>query len=110
METVMIEVPAALYVRIFEAYEEGTSEAIVDCLADLAGNKAQGTTAKKNAAFAYPRPGKGTITGMVWDIADRLLRETGEVTRDAVIRASAAEGININTANTQYSHWKKANS
>jgi hypothetical protein len=65
------------------------------------GAKSQSTT--KHSA----RPGQGTITGRVWEIADELVAKTGSAERDAVVTACVTEGINVNTANTQYSHWKK---
>jgi hypothetical protein len=45
----------------------------------------------------------------VWEIADRILKETGTANREAVTKACMQEGININTASTQYSYWRKAN-
>jgi 5-methylcytosine-specific restriction protein B len=55
------------------------------------------------------RPGKGTKTGRVWEIADEAIAQTssGSV-RDAVLREALSENINANTATTQYSRWQKA--
>jgi bifunctional DNA-binding transcriptional regulator/antitoxin component of YhaV-PrlF toxin-antitoxin module len=54
---------------------------------------------------AEPQP--DSKTGRVWAIADRISKESGaRATRKQVIEASMAEGINRNTAATQYSLWK----
>ena len=57
------------------------------------------------------RPSAGTKTGMVWDLADALFRQTGRVPSagevvEAYLRLDP--GHNRNTAQTQYSQWKKA--
>lgn len=56
------------------------------------------------------KPAKGS-TGKVWDIADRVMAETGLVIgnkqlRTAIIEACKLEGINEGTAATQYGKWK----
>lgn len=48
-------------------------------------------------------PTKGA-TAKVWEIADGV----GKADRAAIIAACVAAGINIATAGTQYSKWKKA--
>jgi bifunctional DNA-binding transcriptional regulator/antitoxin component of YhaV-PrlF toxin-antitoxin module len=54
------------------------------------------------------RPAAGTRTGRVWEIADRISAEKGrQASRGQVIEASVSEGINPNTASTQYHHWKQ---
>ena len=54
-----------------------------------------------------PRPAPGTRTGRVWEIADQISRETGNVAaRRDVIERVAAEGGNLATANTQYQYWR----
>jgi hypothetical protein len=63
----------------------------------------------EGAATQYPRPRIGTITGRVWEIADQIQKQSGKTEREAVIKACMGEGININTASTQFSYWKKAN-
>lgn len=106
METVLIQIPAELYTTIYARHGEETSNAITECLQSLLDdNESQsGTTGVEH----FMRPGKDTITGRVWDIADQLLQETGEMDRAAVVTACIKEGLNMNTANTQYSHWKNA--
>lgn len=56
-----------------------------------------------------PRPSKGTVTRRVWEIADEISAKRKSVApRSEVIDAAVSEGINANTANTQYGHWKRA--
>ena len=52
------------------------------------------------------QPTKGTITARVWEVADSLSSEQTPARRDDVIHACVHEGINGNTASTQYSVWK----
>lgn len=57
----------------------------------------------------HSRPGAGTQTGRVWEIADELSRQKGErARRSEVIRRFTDEGGNARTANTQYQYWKHA--
>lgn len=109
MESIAVQLPSALYTSIYERYGEQTSATITTFLAQLLVTEVPELTRVETGAFSYPRPGAGTKTGRVWEIADRILKQTGEVDREAVIKACMLEGININTASTQYSHWRKAN-
>ncbi len=53
-------------------------------------------------------PKAGTITGRVWEIADTQSKLLGEVaTRSNVVSRAVEQGINPNTANTQFGHWKR---
>ena len=106
METVSVQISAELYTAIFTRFEETTSEAINKCLQTLLDDSESQSAATSVEHFM--RPGKGTITGRVWEIADQLLQETGEMDRTAVVTACINEGINMNTASTQFSHWKNA--
>jgi AbrB family looped-hinge helix DNA binding protein len=55
------------------------------------------------------RPGPGTATGRVWEIADELSRRDGSrARRAAVIDAYVKEGGNPNTAHTQFQKWRSA--
>lgn len=55
------------------------------------------------------RPGLGTATGRVWEIADELSRRDGSrARRSAVITAYVNEGGNPNTAHTQFQKWRTA--
>ena len=45
--------------------------------------------------------------GLVWDIAANMLKTEG-VTRKQIIDACVAAGVNINTAKTQYQHYRAA--
>ena len=115
MEYVSIQIPAALYVSIYKSYGEETSDVILDCLNKLINEEAENSKvseAPKSMVADYEclRPKAGTITANVWEIADRILKETGVITfnhRDLVIQACKQEGINSNTASTKYSDWKK---
>ena len=54
------------------------------------------------------RPGSGTRTRRVWEIADELsVQGQSRAKREAVVRKYVAEGGNEGTANTQYQQWKK---
>lgn len=106
MEYVSIQIPAALYTSIYERHDERTSAVISECLTQLLAGSPGDTQAGN---FQYPRPGSGTITGKVWEIADQIREKIGAANRNAVIQACIQQGININTANTQYSYWSKAN-
>lgn len=64
--------------------------------------KAPAKAAVKRAANAkqtWARPGDDTITGRVWELADKL------VTRAKVMEAGIAEGINPGTISQQYHRW-----
>jgi len=108
MDTVGVQIPAALYAAIYTRYGEQTGNVINDCLKRLVDPDISDSPSRTTVTGQYTRPGEGTITGRVWEIADRLYRETGEANRVAVVTACVEEMININTANTQYSHWKAA--
>lgn len=54
------------------------------------------------------RPEPGSVTGMLWDIADKISADTGApAARKAVVDAYMAQVPNANqaTANTQYARW-----
>lgn len=55
------------------------------------------------------RPSEGTATRKVWDIADKLAADNGNVTptRKSVIEKAVAEGVNKATAGVQYGAWFK---
>lgn len=101
METVSIGIPSALYAEIYAKFGEEAGTRIVDCLHALLEAREQSTSSR------YRRPRSGTITGRVWEIADEQMHESGSASREAVVIACVSEGINVNTANTQYSHWLK---
>ena len=57
------------------------------------------------------RPVPGSKTGRVWEVADRLFRQTGRLpSSGAVAEAYLAldPSYNRNTAATQYSRWRRA--
>ena len=54
------------------------------------------------------RPGSGTSTGKVWDIADDLSRKSGGPAKRAdVMKVAEEAGINAATVATQYGKWRK---
>ena len=63
--------------------------------------------AEKHQPVVYARPGPGTRTGRVWEVADAITQETGRrASRREVVERIVAEDGNHGTANTQYQHWK----
>ena len=54
------------------------------------------------------RPGAGSKTGKVWDIADKLTAK-GKKTADrvSVVEACVKAGLNKSTASVQYANWAK---
>jgi len=50
------------------------------------------------------RPKSTTQTGKVWDICDRM----AESTKNDILAACVADGINVGTARVQYGRWLKA--
>jgi len=108
METVSVQIPAALFTAIYAQFKEQTGNVINDSLSRLIDPNLSNSPSHITGTPQYPRPGSGTITGKVWDIADQLFTATGEADRIAVVTACVEQMININTANTQYSHWKAA--
>lgn len=79
-----------------------------------AGNGTQAAAAKevapKKEKDPTGRPGEGTSTRKVWDIADSLALQSGNnttPTRKAVIDAAVAAGVNKATAGVQYGAWFK---
>ncbi|HEU0221190.1 MAG TPA: hypothetical protein VFR34_03120 [Paracoccaceae bacterium] len=65
---------------------------------------------RPTGSMAHRRPGRGTRTGRVWEIADEISERTGiRASRREVVERFVAEGGNPRTAHTQYQYWKKAN-
>ena len=109
MEAISIHIPGELYASLFERFGESTTATITAHLAGLVDRKRTTEPQVAEVITAYSRPGVGTITGRIWEIADRIQKQSGQADREAVIKACMAEGININTASTQFSYWRKAN-
>lgn len=105
METVSIEIPAALYVALYQREGMNTSARIVSILEQAVSGTARRGVAQRSP---YPRPAPNTITGKIWGIADRIEAERGTADRESVIKACMEAGINVNTASTQYTHWKNS--
>lgn len=56
-----------------------------------------------------PRPAAGTRTGRVWEIADEISAKAQRpALREEVLNAAKIEGINPNTASTQYGRWARS--
>lgn len=91
-----------------KAKEDAKAEAKAKKEAEAAAKKAEKAASKMPTQNGITRPGAGTGTGKVWDIADRLSAETQKpAERGAVIKAAEAEGVNISTASTQYGRWRQ---
>lgn len=74
------------------------------------GQAAAAETKTKKEKDPTGRPGEGTSTRKVWDIADSLVLQSGAnttPTRKAVIDAAVAAGVNKATAGVQYGAWMK---
>ena len=61
--------------------------------------KAPPAKKKDSGKQTWNRPGEGTVTGRVWELADKL------VTRAKVMEAGLAEGIAPGTISQQYHRW-----
>lgn len=73
---------------------------------DAAANTTETKTIIKQNGIK--RPDSGSVTGKLWDIADRISESKGApATRKEVTGAYMTEvaGANIATANTQYARW-----
>lgn len=56
------------------------------------------------------RPGEGTATGRVWEIADAIYKKTKKVPEVAkVVEQGEKEGLNSSTIKIQFVKWKKFN-
>lgn len=107
MENVLIQIPGHIYAEIYAQHGDRTSQTIATWLSEkLREENAESITGGSSGSLRYPRPSQGTKTGRVWEIADELLARDGKAPREAVIRACMDEGLNVNTASTQYSYWK----
>lgn len=106
MDMVSVTLPASLYASIYDRFGEGSTEAIRTFLTQMLD--ATPSESQHSSKIQYPRPGRGTKTGRVWEVADLLCPGDERASRQEVIDECLAEGINVNTANTQYSHWSKA--
>jgi hypothetical protein len=72
METVSIQIPASLYAALYARYGDETTTTAAAHLAALT-NDDGGTSAQMEApSVRYPRPGPGTKTRRVWEIADEI--------------------------------------
>ena len=57
---------------------------------------------------ANKKPRKNGAVAQVWAIADAL-HAKGAASRAAVLAQAEEQGVNLNTAKTQWQHWRKAN-
>ncbi len=68
------------------------------------------TTKTKIEQNGITRPGPGTSTGKVWDIADKISAKLkAPAPRADVLKEAETAGINAATASTQYGKWRKFN-
>ena len=112
MESVFIQIPADRFGRIYAQYKNETGDAINNCLRRLLHSRRSGYSAPERGRpqHQFAQRPTGEKTGKVWEIADRL-ESACNADRESVVKACVEqEQINPNTANTQYSHWKKARS
>jgi len=99
---VNVAIPADLYVLIYQSHQEQSAKFIEKTLRDAGGVGMSPSLTKPSS-----RPGDGTVTGRVWEIADEIKAKKGSASREDVVRACLEEEINMNTASTQFSHWNK---
>ncbi len=85
-------------------FKEAATEAMFACLEALPGE-----SSAQAGSVMVRRPGAGTRTGRVWEIADEIHKTSdGSLSiRGRVVQAALQEGINFNTATTQYSLWRR---
>ncbi len=70
--------------------------------------KAKKEAVVKDTKNGVTRPGAGTKTGRVWDIADKISAKTNEpAMRKPVLDEAVKQEINESTAATQYGKWRK---
>ena len=67
-------------------------------------------TVQVKPSLSRTKPRSGTKTRRIWDIADEITARTGRpALRQEVINAAQKEGLNPNTARTQYGRWARGN-
>lgn len=65
---------------------------------------------KKNTnTVEITRPGEGTKTGRVWEIADKLTKKDQPAVRAEVMEQALSEGLNSAMIATQYQRWRQFN-
>lgn len=85
-------------------FKESALEALFACLEPSLSEE------DPEYAVALSRPGSETISGRIWEIADRITGRTGmRATRHQVVSEAMNLGFNASTINTQYSRWRKFN-
>ena len=69
----------------------------------------KGQFATVSSGHTKPKP--GTLTGKVWDLADKISNEKGGYATSAEVKAAGVkEGLHPGTVSTQFHHWKKFHS
>lgn len=72
--------------------------------------KKEKVVVEKDIQNGVTRPGAGTKTGTIWEIADSKSQALGKPAgRKEVLDAAAEVEINPATAATQYGRWRKYN-
>lgn len=94
-------------------FKESALEALFACLEPVPDHPVGNESVQDDSFLARAdnlrkRPREASITRRVWDIADELSTPLGPAERQSVVAKALEEGINPNTAHTQYGHWKKA--
>ena len=75
-----------------------------------AGTRGTSPSPNPSARSDIRKPTRGTKTRRVWEIADEITASTQRpARREDVIRVARKEGLNPNTASTQYSRWARFN-
>ena len=113
MNQVSIQIPSELFCAIYSIFQGSTQKVITDALQNLVnenlpvGNFKEGHTVN----IEIPWPNSNTKEYRVWKICQEILAEyNGLLTanhKELVIQRCSQQGIHINTANTNYSNWKR---
>ena len=88
-----------IYVATTEAAVKAVDEAVAAPVKAPKVKKAAPVRKAAGAKQTWKRPGEGTITGRVWELADKHL------TRGKTIEAGIEEGITLGTLSQQYHRW-----
>lgn len=120
---VNVTIPASLFVKLYKKYGEDLEQEIIAALSKLVSLDSSSFLAESEDDFSESRQNRGRVhltggwpsqytTGhLVWTICERVLEEDGGKYmmshREKVLDRCQDEGININTASTMYSGWRK---
>ncbi|MBK7301253.1 MAG: hypothetical protein IPI79_13545 [Moraxellaceae bacterium] len=104
MSSVYVEVPSALYFKLYQRFGESAQKLIVENLQKLAGEEPRGD-GRDNWPNKYRQP----IAFSIWEISETTLSSEGPTRehKELSIKKCIEQGINENTATTIYSNWRK---